>query len=138
MCVFAEQSSAYDIVGLMDGECSGGKARHKAWNGSLSLPSTLNTNAVGKDTPGDSAGRNLHLGQAWHLLPVCTCLRLPVTPQRRVETGPTHKRRVKWPAAPCLEQFKASSLISVTYCQGGRECLPSQFAVFGEFLILTA
>jgi hypothetical protein len=40
MCVFAEQSSAYDIVGVMDGVCGGGKARHRAWSGSLSLPST--------------------------------------------------------------------------------------------------
>lgn len=83
MCVFAEQSSAYDIVGVMDGVCGGGKARHRAWSGFLSLlphqrcQQGHSRRLVGREFTPQASRLGIALGSS---LAVCTCLMLPVTP----------------------------------------------------------
>lgn len=91
--MFAEQSSAYDIVGVMDGVCGGGKARHRAWSSSLPFPSTRITPTLSARTLQETGGEGIYtqdrLGIALgSSLALCTCLTLPVTPDIEWKQAP--------------------------------------------------
>lgn len=109
MCVFAEQSSAYDIVGGDGWHVRWGKGWAQSLE-QLPIPSfhTHNTNAVHKDIPGDFREREFTpqagLESLWvHLLALCTCLMMSVILWHRVEKAPPLNIERNGPLGLCLQ-----------------------------------